>query len=143
MKLRMLIVMISAAVVCAFAASAFAADMVVIVNNNNTNAVDRGMIQKIYKGELTSWPAGGVIKPYDLSESSDAKKDFVRSLLGMSPSTLKAMWSVKLFSGKATPPKTVGSDEEMKREVSANRNAIGYISASSLDSSVKSVLTLP
>jgi hypothetical protein len=45
-----------------------------------------------------------------------------------------------VFSGKALPPKQMGSDDEMKKFVASNKGAIGYIKASSLDDSVKAVV---
>jgi ABC-type phosphate transport system substrate-binding protein len=112
------------------------------VNKDNANTLSKSVIEKIYKGEMATWPNGGPVVVYDLPETSDVRADFTKSLLGMSVSTVKAKWTVKLFSGKATPPKIAGSDAEMKSAVAANRNAIGYVSASSMDGSVKEALTL-
>ena len=142
MKNRTVCFILTAALLLAVSAPAFAADMVVVVHKDNTNSLSKSMIERIYKGELTAWPAGGPVVAFDLPESSDGRADFTRMLLGMTVAKLKAVWTVKLFSGKATPPKSVSSDAEMKNAISSNRNAIGYISASSLDSSVKEVLTL-
>ncbi len=47
-----------------------------------------------------------------------------------------------MFSGKATPPKELGSSAEVKKFVAANPDAIGYIEKSALDGSVKAVLTV-
>ena len=142
MRYRTLLVTVAAALLVAVSTPALAADMAVIVHRDNANALSKSTVEKIYKGEMTTWPGGGPIIVYDLPESSDVRADFTRALLGMTVSKLKATWTVKLFSGKATPPKTTGSDSEMKSVVAANKNAIGYISASSLDSSVKEALTI-
>lgn len=134
--------MIVAALMLFAAAPALAADIAVIVNKDNTNSISRNMVERIYRGDLTSWPGGGIIKPLDLPETSSDREAFTSSLLGVSVSKLKASWAMKLFSGKATPPKTVGSDDAMIRAVAGNRNAIGYVNASSVTGSVKVVLTL-
>jgi ABC-type phosphate transport system substrate-binding protein len=47
-----------------------------------------------------------------------------------------------VFSGKATPPKELGSAAEVKKFVAANPDAIGYIEKSAVDGSVKVVLTV-
>lgn len=125
-----------------FAASAYAADIAVIVNKDNTNDVSRSTIEKIYSGDMAAWPAGGGVAALDLPDDSAARAAFTSGLLRKSVSNVKAMWAAKLFSGRATPPKVVGSDADVKRAVAGNKNAIGYINASSLDDSVKSVLTL-
>jgi len=124
----------------AIAVSASAADMVVIVNNGNTNSVDQAMIKKIYTGKMKSWPDGGSVKALDLPDASPIREAFSSSVLGKSVSNMKALWAQMIFSGKATPPKVVSSDDEVKKIVSANKNAIGYIAASSLDGSVKAAL---
>lgn len=124
------------------AAAAYAADMVVIVNKGNTNDVSKNMIEKIYTGDMALWPNGGGIVAVDLPEDSSDRAAFTSMLLGKSVSSLKAQWAVKLFSGRATPPRVVGSDDDVKRTVAGNKNAIGYIKASSLDDSVKVVATL-
>lgn len=136
------LMIITAALMLLFAAPVLAADIAVIVNKDNTNSIGKDMVERIYRGDVTSWPGGGVIVPLDMPESSGDREAFTSSLLGMSVSKLKASWAVKLFSGKATPPKTVGSDDEMIRAVAGNKNAIGYVSASSVTGSVKVVLTL-
>jgi len=91
---------------------------------------------------MMSWPGGGSIIAIDLPESSDDRAAFSSMLLGKTVSNVKALWTMKLFSGKATPPKIVNSDAEVKSAVAGNKNAIGYIRASSLDDSVKSAVTL-
>lgn len=125
-----------------FSGMAYAADIAVIMNNGNTNDVNKTMIQKIYSGEMPAWPAGGGVAAFDLPEDSSDRATFTTALLGKSVSSVKALWAAKMFSGRATPPKVLGSDEDVKRAVSGNKNAIGYIKASSVDSSVKSVFTL-
>jgi hypothetical protein len=48
-----------------------------------------------------------------------------------------------LFTGRGTPPPQVeGGDEAIKAWVNAKAHAIGYIYESSLDGTVKTVLTL-
>ncbi len=124
----------------ALAVSAGAADMVVIVNNGNTNSVDQGIVKKIYTGKMKSWSDGGSVKALDLPETSPVRETFSSSVLGKSVSNIKSLWAQMIFSGKATPPKVVGSDDEVKKIVATDKNAIGYIAASSLDGSVKAVL---
>jgi len=130
------------ALFCSFGASVHAADVAVIVNKSNSNEITRTMIEKIFTGDMALWPGGGAIAALDLPESSDVRASFTQQLLGKSVVSLKAVWSVKLFSGKATPPKTMNTDEEVRSAVANNKNAVGYIKASSVDGSVKAVLTL-
>jgi ABC-type phosphate transport system substrate-binding protein len=125
-----------------FAVSARAADIVVIVNKDNGNEITRGIVEKIYTGDMSAWPSGISIRALDLPEDSSDRAVFTSLLLGKTVANVKAAWAVKLFSGRAIPPTVVGSDEEVKRLIALHANAIGYIKASSLDNSVKAVLTL-
>lgn len=126
-----------------FAGTVYAADIAVIVNKVNTNDVNRAMVQRIYSGDMPAWPGGGSVAAFDLPEDSSVRAAFSSALLGRSVSSLRAQWAAKLFSGRATPPKVAGSDDDVKRAVAGNKNAIGYIKASNADDSVKTVLTLP
>ena len=59
--------------------------------------------------------------------------------MGKNLSNMKALWAQNVFTGKAVPPKKLGTDEEVKKSVAANKGAIGYIKASSADDTVKVV----
>jgi ABC-type phosphate transport system substrate-binding protein len=130
------------ALLLAFAVASGAAEIAVIVNKDNGNAIDRALVEKIYKGELTNWPDGGRIEPLDLPENSDVRASFTSSLYGKSVTSLKAIWAVKLYSGRGTPPREMSSDNEVKNAVSSGKNAIGYIKAADVDGSVKVIMTL-
>jgi hypothetical protein len=72
-----------------------------------------------------------------LPDNNPETGKFCDEIIGKSLSHMKLLWSQMMFSGQALPPKQVSSDDEMKKMVSANIDAIGFIKASSLDTSVK------
>ena len=119
---------------------AFADGVVVIVNKANSNAIDKALVAKVYLGEARTWAGGGSIVAYDLPEDNLLREDFDGAIVGKSETSLKALWSQNVFSGKALPPKTAASDDEVKKAVAANKNAIGYIQSRNVDDSVKVVL---
>lgn len=135
-------IILAAVLLMCSAVAVHAADIVVIVNKANTAGITRTVIEKIYKGEMTNWPNGAKIEPLDLPEKSPVRASFTSLLLGKSVVSIKAVWQVKLYSGRGIPPRVLNSDDEVKGTVAANQNAIGYIEASHLDGSVKAVLTL-
>jgi hypothetical protein len=53
---------------------------------------------------------------------------------------MKAYWSKIIFTGRGQPPPSVSSDIEMRKRVSENPAAIGYIDRSLVDNSVRVVL---
>jgi ABC-type phosphate transport system substrate-binding protein len=125
------------------AAPSFAAgELVIIVNKENSNAIDRPMISKIYLGNMARWPAGGSIVVIELPEDQPETAIFSSKVIGKSVQAIKAIWAQNVFTGRVTPPKIAPNDEEVKRIVANSKNGIGYIKASSVDSSVKVILTV-
>jgi ABC-type phosphate transport system substrate-binding protein len=123
-------------------ASARGADVAVIVNkDSNVGAIDEKLISEIYTGQTKLWRSGEPVVAYDLPEDALARGAFSATVLGKSIGNMKALAAQNLFSGKAVPPKQLSSDEEVKKAVSVHKNAIGYIRASSVDDTVKAVLT--
>jgi len=120
-------------------APAAAEEVAVIVHKSNANAVDRALVLKLYTGAARSWPDGSPVFVLDQSEDSPARAEFYAHVLGKSAATMKAIWAQNIFSGRGLPPKLANPDAEMKKLVSTNKNAIGYIAASAVDDSVKVV----
>ncbi|MDX1251894.1 MAG: hypothetical protein IDH49_06530 [Gammaproteobacteria bacterium] len=118
----------------------WAGDVVGIVNKGNANAVDKAFVVKVYTGEAKAWADGGPVFAVDQGESNPVRADFYGNILGKSAANMKALWAQNIFAGKALPPKVVDQDAEVKKVVSANKNAIGYISASSVDDTVKAAV---
>ena len=121
-------------------ASVWAGNVVVIVNKDNDHSIDKELIAKIYTGKDKEWSNGEKIMLLDLPENNPTRESFSKDIIGKTVGSLKFTWAQMMFSGVAVPPKVVQSDEEMKKKVTENQNAIGYIDASSLDDSVKAVI---
>lgn len=130
----------TAAIVTATLSPALANDVVVIVNKDNAGAVDKAFIAKAFTGEARSWPDGGTVTLYDLGDDNPTRAAFYSTFVGRSAAQVKAAWAQLVFSGKATPPKVVDGDAEVKKAVAANKLAVGYIKPSSVDDSVKVLL---
>lgn len=127
------------ALFCA-AAGASAENIVVIVNKDNPNNVDRGYVRQIYTAAARVWPDGAPVVMFDQGEDSEARELFYSTIVGKSAANMRALWSQNIFTGRGLPPRIATPDEQMKRIIAGNRNAIGYIRASALDASVR-VLT--
>ena len=137
MKLKHII---STLALLAAAGLSHAGDVVVIVNKANDNAVDKALIAKIYTGESKVWANGGTISAIDLTDDNPGRASFANDFVGKSPAALKSLWTQNVFTGKAVPPKSMSTDEDVKKAVAANKGAIGYIKAASADDTVKVVL---
>ena len=131
---------LAAAALCLLSAQAIANDFVVIGHPSNANAVDKALIAKLYIGDTRNWPDGSQVVLFDQPDDNALRGAFYSTVVGRSAAQAKAAWAQLTFSGKATPPKVIDGDAEVKKAVAANKNAIGYIKAGSADSSVKVLL---
>jgi len=120
-------------------APAQAADVVVIVNKDNANPIDRALIINIYTGATRGWPDGTPVFALDQDDNSPVRTDFYANVIGKSRAAMRAIWAQNISSGKGLPPKLAKPDAMIKKLVSGNKNAIGYIHASSVDGSIKVV----
>ena len=118
------------------------ADTAVIVHRDNNNPIDEAFIQKAFLGAVGRWPSRGNIVVVELPENSPETKNIYNRLLHRTPAAVRDIWAANYFTGKASPPKQGATDEEVRRLVAGNKNAIGYINAGAVDSSVKVVHTI-
>lgn len=119
------------------------AQIAVIVNPKSPLAsMTQEQVAAIFLGKSQTLPSGQTAVPADLPEASPAREIFYSKGAGKSPSQVKATWARLTFSGKATPPKEVPTAADVKRYVSSNPDAIGYIEKSAIDGTVKVVLTI-
>jgi len=137
LTLTLLLVSIAATT---FPLPASAGEFVVIVNKGNTATIDKEAVAKIYKGDMKSWADGAAVAPVDLPDDNPIRASFCTEIIGKTLSNMKALWAQNVFSGKSVPPKQLPSDDEVKKFVSSNKGAIGYITSASLDNSVKAVI---
>ena len=114
------------------------AEVAVIVHPSNGNDLNAGSIAHIFLGKSKAFGDGSQAVPIMQSGGSvtDAFNDKV---LSKNSSQLKAYWSKLLFTGQGTPPREVGSDQEVIKLVGSNPNLIGYVDAGKVDGSVKVV----
>lgn len=124
-------------------AHAASAQVAVIVNPKSAIAsMSSEQVTSIFLGKSNTLPSGGTAAPVDLPEGSAVHEQFYSKASGKTSAQVKATWARLTFSGKATPPKELGSSADVKKFVASNPDAIGYIEKSAVDGSVKAVLTL-
>ena len=133
----------SAAAMTLFVAFNSAADLAVVVNpGNGLTEISVKDAQRLYLGKTGKFPGGGKAEVFDQSGGEGSRAVFYEKVVGKSESQAKSYWSKQIFTGKGTPPEEVGGDGDVKAKVSANPNAIGYMDASQVDGSVKTVLVV-
>jgi ABC-type phosphate transport system substrate-binding protein len=125
---------------CAIAAQA---QVAVVVNPKSAAAsMTADQVAGIFLGKTSTLPSGATAAAADQAEGSAVREHFYTKVAGKQAAQVKAAWSRLVFSGKATPPKELGSSADVKKFVAANPDAIGYIEKSAVDGSVKVVLTV-
>lgn len=121
------------AAVLMLAATAARADVVVVVSAKSAvTQLSKDQVADIFLGQ------GGSQEPVD-QDVAAMREEFYSKVTGRSAAQVKTHWAKLSFSGKGTPPKSVGGDEDVKKALAANPNAIGYIDKSKVDASVKTV----
>ena len=129
---------LAVAVAMILAVAAAHADVVVVVSaSSSVTQLSKDQVADIFLGQAASFPGGGQAVPVD--QDAAAHDEFYTRVTGKSAAQIKAYWAKQSFSGKGTPPKSVAGDDDVKKFVAANPNAIGYIERSKVDASVKTV----
>ncbi|MBA4110418.1 MAG: hypothetical protein C0487_12590 [Leptothrix sp. (in: Bacteria)] len=125
------------------AAHSAMAQLAVVVNAKNATAsLTAEQVSSIYLGKSSTLPSGGTAVLADLPESNAVREQFYTKATGKNAAQVKATWARLTFSGKAVPPKELGSSADVKKFVASNPDGIGYIEKSAVDASVKVVLSL-
>jgi ABC-type phosphate transport system substrate-binding protein len=119
------------------------AEIVVIVNPKNPAAsLSAEQVAAMYLGNANAFPDGSGVALADQPEGAGIRGEFYQKATGRSIAQVKATWARITFTGKATPPKELKSDADVKAFVASDPKAIGYIDSSAVDASVKAVLKL-
>lgn len=128
-------------VLCLLSSLSFA-EVAIIVNSENSSEISDNDIKRMFLGKNKTFSNGESVKAINLKSGNEIRGDFEKQILGKSSSQVKAYWSKLIFSGKAKPLKEFASDSEVLNWVSSTPNAIAYIDASKVDSSVKVIKKL-
>ncbi len=120
------------------------AEMVVITSAKSpVKTLSKDDVAALYLGKTAGLPGGGNAKLYDLADANAGREKFYQAATGKSASQVKSIWSRLVFSGRALPPKELPNDAAVVKAVAADPDAVGYVDASAVDSSVQTVSRLP
>lgn len=118
------------------AATVASADVVVVVSaKSSVSSLTKDQVADIFMGKSTQ------ATPVDQDSGAAAREEFYTKVTGQSAAQVKSHWAKLSFSGKGTPPKSLGGDDEVKSQVAGNASLIGYIEKAKVDASVKVVFT--
>lgn len=117
------------------------AEVAVIVHPSNDSALSDSDIKKIYLGKSRNFSNGATAVAVDLPEGTATRVAFIDAIVEKSETQFKSYWSRLIFTGKGIPPKILQNDAEVVDLVSRNPDVIGFVDTSSVNDSVKVVLT--
>lgn len=125
-------------------ASAMAQAEVVVVTSSksSTTTLTQEQAAEIFLGKSSSFPGGEKAVPVDQAEGSATREEFYTKATGKNASQVKAYWSKIIFTGKGQAPKDVGDAAGVKKALTDNHNAVGYMDKSAVDASVKVLVSV-
>jgi len=117
--------------------AAFAADYALVVNpGNSESAISKSVAKDVFLGRKTTWSNGSRVTIY-VQSGSTVHSAVIKTVTGKNAGQFDLFWKKALFTGQGIPPTNLFGDAAVKQAVAGNPGAVGYISASSVDSSVK------
>lgn len=112
--------------------------IVVVVNKANpAGAVGASELRPIFQTSKTSWGSGGEATPLNLPNDNKLRQDFDRAVLGLDPDRAARYWKDRKIRGGAHAPKQLPSTSAVLATVAADPGAVGYLTASEVNKSVK------
>ena len=130
---------LAAALVLMLAASAFGGDIKVIVNPAvKAASVSAADLKDVFLANKSSLSDGSHVEPV-LAKGGPAHEAFLKEYVGKTDSALQTYYRSLVFTGKASMPKTLVSDDEVLAYVAKTKGAIGYVSAGAATQGVKTL----
>ena len=117
-----------------------AAVVVVVSSRSSVKSLTAEQTTKIFLGKVVTFPNGQAAVPIDQPEGSAIRDEFYARVVHKNPSQLTAYWAKVIFTGDGQPPSLLADSVAVRKAVSHNPNAIGYIEKSAVNRSVRVVL---
>jgi ABC-type phosphate transport system substrate-binding protein len=114
----------------------------VIVHPARGGKLVRDEIAAIYLKQKQLWADGQPIIAINREAGSAARELFSERIFGRGSRRLAPYWNQRYFEAGEFPPATLASEEAVIRFVAGNRNAIGYVTAETVEDSVAVALVL-
>ncbi len=119
--------------------SGYAIDIAIIVHRDNPlDQISSRDLRRIFKQEKQYWADNRNVYVIMQEDGSPEKGLFVHKIFLMGPNDLKRYWLNKIIKGDIVAfPKTLSSNDTVKRFVAQIDSSIAYVNADAVDKSVK------
>ena len=119
--------------------TAAAAEIKVIANSSvKADAISADELKGVFLATKTSLSDGSHVEPV-LQKGGATHDAFLKEYVGKTDASLGTYYRSLVFTGKASMPKTLGSDAEVVDFVAKTKGAIGYVSAGASAGGVKTL----
>lgn len=102
-------------------------------------SISRSALGAIFGMRLRKWEDGSPIKVFVLPDDSPTHIAFSKNVLKVFPYQLRSAWDRLVFSGTGEEPIILKSEQQMRAVIGSTPGAIGYLSRSMIDDSVKEI----
>lgn len=109
---------------------------IVVVSGPNGDALNKDQLANLYLAKTFDR------KLIDMPEGTALRDQFYKKATDREPTQVKAVWARAVFSGKGQAPLMLPDADAIKKAVTTDPKAIGYIDKSQVDASVKVLLTV-
>lgn len=117
--------------------------IVVVVNKANpTDRINTKQLVDLYMGKLVAFPNGEKAQPLDLNRDANLRINFYQALTKRPITQVNAYWARVKYSGRAVPPISLSSSQEVINQINSDTSAIGYLAVSDVTDDVKVIYTL-
>lgn len=110
----------------------------VIINSGQLiESISRDALRAIFGMRLQSWRNNKPTRVFVLEDSHPLHQAFAKRVLNIYPHQLRLAWDRLIYSGTGQAPIQVDSEAEMLKRLKETPGAIGYLSSSMVDDSVR------
>ena len=86
-------------------------------------------MSRYFLKKVTKWQNGTKVQPVDQVERSGVRQAFSSEIHAKDVAWIKSYWQKMFFSGRATAPPELSSDDEVLGFVRSQPAGIGYVAA--------------
>ena len=135
---HVLCVALAVVMLVAWMAASAEAQISVVVSKSSTQNASKDEVKEIFSGAKLTWSNGNKIQVVDQPENEVGKK-FYDGFVGKSVVQVRTQWTKLVLSGQAGAPTKCADNDAVKKAVAGNPNAVGFVSTSALDGTVKEI----
>jgi hypothetical protein len=115
---------------------------VIVHPANPVASLSTADVMRLYLGKTRVFPDQSPARLVSLSDGVSPRREFDARVLNKSPNQVRAYWAQQIFTGRGTPPQELSSADAVRAYVASHVDAVGFIGATGVDASVKTVLQI-